>query len=188
MKLESIETLHEGTHTTLYGLNYINRDGKKKHYTKISRNPNMTEETIDGRPNAITILIFSEDHSKILLNKEFRMAVNKTIINFPGGLIDPGEDAETAGRREVIEESGYTLKDFTLLPATYSSAGITDEKVHFAIATVDKKKFEPTPSPNEEITPVWVTKDEVRALREEYDFSSRSGLITYLWVNNLLNL
>ena len=46
---------------------------------------------------------------KLLLNKEYRMAVGDYVYNFPAGLIDAGETAEVAAARELKEETGLQL-------------------------------------------------------------------------------
>jgi ADP-ribose pyrophosphatase len=43
----------------------------------------------------------------LLLQKQFRPAVNKVAIEVPSGLIDAGEDPTTTAVRELKEETGY---------------------------------------------------------------------------------
>lgn len=43
----------------------------------------------------------------LLLQKQFRPAVDKVTIEVPSGLIDEGEDPATAALRELKEETGY---------------------------------------------------------------------------------
>lgn len=59
------------------------------------------------RPSAYAVVVNEEE--KVLV-----VDVNGTCY-LPGGGIDPGEDDETALRRESVEETGYEITDFELI-------------------------------------------------------------------------
>ena len=61
-----------------------------------------------NHPHCARILLI-DGQQRLLLVKELR----KTSWNLPGGIIDPGEDAWTAAKRELLEESAV---DITELP------------------------------------------------------------------------
>lgn len=66
----------------------------------------------------------------VLATKEFRYAVNAYCLEFPAGLIEPGEGAVEAAMRELKEETGLdTRRVLFSVPGGFSSAGMTDEKV-----------------------------------------------------------
>lgn len=44
---------------------------------------------------------------QVLILEQYKHGPRQVSITFPGGFIDPGEDGETAGRREMMEETGY---------------------------------------------------------------------------------
>jgi len=45
--------------------------------------------------------------NKIILVKQYRAAVEQFVLELPSGHIEKGEDAETAARKELLEETGY---------------------------------------------------------------------------------
>jgi len=64
------------------------------------------------------------------------------VIDLPAGLAGDGPGSEelvTAARRELIEESGYDARRFTLLAHAPTSPGLTTEVVSFFRATGLKK-------------------------------------------------
>ena len=142
-----------------------------KKYDYVSRNVGLKE--INQKPyqsNAVTIFVFNQNKSKMLLIKEFRFPINNYVIASPAGLIDDGEDFKTAALRELYEEIGYSPEEVTitstLLPS-YSSVGLTDEQTASVFVTVDdsikpKQNLEGT----EDIEYFWVTPQEAQHFLE----------------------
>lgn len=64
---------------------------------------------------------------KILFVKQYRKAIEKTLIEIPAGLIDEGEDPSETAVRELEEETGYTAKNISFVTSFYPSPGYTDE-------------------------------------------------------------
>ncbi|WP_299467870.1 NUDIX hydrolase [uncultured Gimesia sp.] len=81
---------------------------------------------------------------RVILVEQFRPPVNAPVIEFPAGLAgdiagQEEEALETAAARELEEETGYQAQTMISLGSTVSSAGLTDEAVHFFLA-LDLKK------------------------------------------------
>lgn len=73
---------------------------------------------------------------KVVLVEEYRPPIAGRSICFPAGLIgDEGEEsAETAARRELLEETGYEAEHIRYLFTGPSSPGITSECIAFFLA------------------------------------------------------
>tara|TARA_R110002111_G_scaffold2705_6_gene18078 strand:- start:20911 stop:21453 length:543 start_codon:yes stop_codon:yes gene_type:complete len=76
---------------------------------------------------------------RVILVEQFRPPVNASVIEFPAGLVgdiagQEEEAFETAAARELAEETGYQAESLVSLGSTVSSAGMTDETVHFFLA------------------------------------------------------
>ena len=52
---------------------------------------------------------------EVLVVRQFRVAAGCLTLELPAGHIDAGETPEQSARRELIEETGYTAKEFKLL-------------------------------------------------------------------------
>lgn len=84
------------------------------------------------KPDAVVIVPFivKDGAVRLVLTREWREPMGSWVLGLPAGLIDEGENAERAGRRELMEETG--LKAGPCLyetPQLYSSEGLTDEAV-----------------------------------------------------------
>lgn len=105
-------------------------------------------------PGAVVILpIIDRDH--ICLLKNYRFVVNETLWEVPAGTLEPNEDLESAARRELQEETGFTAKAMTYRGYYYASPGVLDEKLHLFFAG-GLTPGVANPEPGEELEPVTV--------------------------------
>lgn len=75
------------------------------------------------------------DDGRLVLVRQYREAVRRTLLEVPAGGIDPGESAEQAARREMIEETGYRVGSLELMASFYSSPGFSTELMHLYLCT-----------------------------------------------------
>lgn len=183
MQFEGIERREEGKFITRYNLKYRTVDNQEKIYEMISRDKNLqTFAQLHDRPaDAVVIIMHNRDNSKILVSKEFRLAVGEWVYNFPAGLIDPGETYEEAAKRELWEETGLTLVEIEdFIGESYSAVGFSNEK-NVCVVGIAEGEFKESTSTVEEITPGWYTKEEIRALLKTEKFAARTQAYLYMW-------
>ena len=123
----------------LFDISYIATDGRQRSWQIASRS--KAPKCITGRfglPDAVIIVPFHAAEKKMVITKEYRIALADYEYGFPAGLIDPGETIEQAARRELQEETGLNIVRFIKLsPPIYSSAGMTDESVSMVYVECD---------------------------------------------------
>lgn len=186
MKFVGIDKVNEGKYITRYNLTYRTSDNKEKVYEMISRHNDIEtyEDLTENDPEAVVLIIHDTTGEKVLINKEFRLATGKWVMNFPAGLIDPGETPEIAAKRELWEETGLNLDSIDrVLGVSYSSVGFTNEK-NVCIVGTASGEFKPSTSTSEEIEAKWYTKDEVRELMQTQPFAARTQGYCFMWINS----
>ncbi len=187
MEFVSIEKLFESRFITRYNVKYKTSDGSIKNYEMVSRSSDIKsfEDLQNNHAEAVVLIIHDVTGQKILLNKEYRMAVGDYAYNFPAGLIDPGEDFKTAATRELWEETGLKLIEISdVWPMSYSGVGITNERTIVVIGTAEGE-FAPSTSVEEEIEAFWLTKDEMKKLLAEDDhFAARTQAYCWCWAHS----
>jgi len=109
------------------------------------------------RTEAVIIVAKMKPSGKFILIRQFRPPTNSYILEFPAGLVDPGESLEKTAIRELFEETGYVGTVVNLSPRLFSSPGILSETVSFVQVQVDEKIAEnllpkPENEPGEFIT------------------------------------
>lgn len=185
MELKNISKIAGGSHLNYYRLGYKNRLGHDKEYEMISRDKNIRqfEDLYSREPQAVVLVVFNKDYTRLLLNLEFRMAVNEKVYNMPAGLIEPNEGIEEAARRELKEETGLDLITVVdILNPAYSSVGISNEKTVCVICTATGV-LGGNPEPDEEIECNWYSKEDIIHLLNDVSvkMAARTQMLCYLW-------
>ena len=185
MELKKLSKIHQGKFLSYYVASYINKEGDIKDYEFISRNPNLTIESFGKvAPAGVGTVVFSLDKNKVLLESEFRLATNHFVYNFPAGLIDKGEDAVQAARRELKEETGLDLVEVeAVLPPSFASQGTSDEMMQIVICTA-KGEIKESCYVDEEINTKWYTKEQIKTLISQGAYMSvRTQMFLWQWIN-----
>ena len=186
MKLTKLDKIYQGNYLTYYVGHFEMENGKIKDYEFVSRDPHLTIQTFGRNAAAgVGMVTFNVGKTKILLQKEFRPATNRWVYNFPAGLIDKGETALEAAKREIREETGLELvKVDAVLSPSYASQGTSDELMQIVIGEV-AGEISGSCFAEEEIKPAWYSKEDIKKLLDEGAYMSvRTQMFLWQWVNN----
>ena len=183
MKYQGIRKIHEGKFITRYDVDYVTAEGHAKTYEIISRNRDITtlEALQNKKADSVIMILTDKDGERILVNREYRMAMAQWIYNFPAGLIDPGETPEESARRELWEETGLKLTHIDdILDNSYSAVGFANER-NLCVFGTAAGTFRESTSDLEEIVPGWYTKAQMRNLLRTEAFAARTQAYCYAW-------
>ena len=95
---------------------------------QIGRSGALLRRQVVKHPGAVGIVPILPD-GRVLLIKQYRIALEKEIFEIPAGTREPGELPLTTAKRELIEETGYRSDAFTQLSTIYTSPGILQEEL-----------------------------------------------------------
>ncbi len=123
-----------------------------------------------------------DSNGDILLVRQYRKAIEKELLEIPAGGIDPGEDPETAVKRELQEEIGKLPGRMASLGGYYSSPGFCTEYLYLYLAE-DLKDSQLYADDTPGIQTVRAKPNQIRRMirsGEICDSKSVAGLLYYL--------
>lgn len=94
-----------------------------------------TREVIRHSGSVVVLAVDdSAPEPRILLERQFRYAAQSDMLELPAGRIDPGEKPLAAGKRELLEETGYSARKWTKALFFYPSPGFLEETMTIYLA------------------------------------------------------
>ena len=90
--------------------------------------------------DAVIVVPILEDRS-LLMVENYRHGAGTNLLELPGGLIDENELGSDAGRRELLEETGYTCNKVELISCFYTWPGRTAQRNFVVVARGLKKRY-----------------------------------------------
>lgn len=77
---------------------------------------------IQQPPSVCTLAVYE---GGVVLIEQYRHAIDQWMMELPCGGIDQGETAESAARRELLEETGYTAGEMVHIGRYYTNQGVS---------------------------------------------------------------
>ena len=147
----------------------------------------IIERIIKNRQDGDAVVIIPQTvDGKYLIEVQSRPNMIDThgvAVEFPAGMVNPGEKFIDAARRELEEETGYLCGNLREIEWHYQDQGCSNAIIKVYVARNCEKKSHQNLDPDEALEPLEVSLEE---LIELYDFrliidaSSRLALLTYL--------
>lgn len=84
-------------------------------------------------PGAVVVVPLLDD-GRVLLERQYRYPVGRVMTEFPAGKLDAGEDPLACGQRELLEETGYTAREWAYAGAMHLAIAYSTEVIHVYFA------------------------------------------------------
>ena len=84
--------------------------------------------------------------NKIVMERQFRYALQQPLLEIPAGKLDPNEEPLTCAKRELAEETGYRANEWIPLGTIATSPGFCNEVLHLYLAkdlTIGETNWDP---------------------------------------------
>lgn len=110
--------------------------------------------------NIVSVVKNEKGEDCFIMVRQFRHGTGKISLEFPAGLVDPGEKPEEAAARELKEETGYQADKITLIGVADPNCAFMNNKNYTFYAEGIKKVCDQSLDKNEIIDVVLVPVEE----------------------------
>jgi len=125
----SVREIGSGGWLKLLEVAYTDRHGNHRTWEAAAR---------QKRLGAVIIIARLTPSADYLLVQQYRPPADAQVLEFPAGLMDPGETPEHTAIRELREETGYIGTIIRISQPCLSSPGMSGEKVCLAFMEIDE--------------------------------------------------
>ncbi len=114
--------VHKVGHRTIVTKTFILPDGTKADF-----------QTYDSEQREYVAVIALTSDKQVIVARQFRAGPEMVMDELPGGGVDPGENLETAAKRELLEETCYKAEKLEYLGAVAKDV-LFNAKHHYFLA------------------------------------------------------
>ncbi|MBA2672354.1 NUDIX hydrolase [Ramlibacter sp.] len=146
---------------------------------------NTAQREYIQHPGAVVVVPLLDD-GRMVMERQYRYPVRQVMVEFPAGKLDVGEDPLVCGKRELLEETGYTAREWARAGVMHLAVGYCDESIHiwFARGLVLTR---PQLDEGEFVEVITATPDAFLAWCRDGRVTDAKTLATVAWVQNTLS-
>lgn len=150
------------------------------------RLPDSSESTREYviHPGAVMIIPMLDD-GRLVMERQFRYPIGEVMIEFPAGKIDKGEDRLVCAKRELLEETGYTAREWAKAALMHPVISYSTELIEIWFAR-GLKLQERSLDEGEFLEVITATPEQLMAWCREGRVTDSKTLVGAMWLQNVL--
>jgi len=131
-------------------------------------------------PGSVVVLPHLDD-GRIVLVRQFRYAVGKSLWELVAGGLEPNETPLEAARRELREEAGYYARTLRPMFSFYPTPGFVSERMHLVEAS-DLVRCKTSPDADERLRVGRFTRADLLTMLSQRRLEDGKTLVGLLWL------
>jgi ADP-ribose pyrophosphatase len=112
----------------------------------------------------------------VILIRQFRISIERELIELPAGRLEPNEEPMDCAARELEEEIGYRAKKLIPIASYFASVGNSNERMYLFLA-LDLEKTERHLEADERIREVVLPLEQVKEKLANQEFEDSKTII-----------
>ncbi len=136
-------------------------------------------------PEWVNVVAFTDD-GRIVMVEQFRFGAAIHSLEFPAGILDPGEDPAEGGVRELREETGYVPADYRLIGSIYADPSLQNNRLHAVLARGCRRLASPQQDEGEDVHVRLVTPAELSTFLRDGTVRHALAITTWFLVQEWL--
>ena len=84
-------------------------------------------------PGAVMIVPLADD-GRLIVERQHRYPLDRVLVEFPAGKLDPNETTQRCGQRELREETGYTAREWAYAGRMHNACAYSTEFIEIWFA------------------------------------------------------
>lgn len=135
-------------------------------------------------PGAVVVVPMLDD-GRVVMERQFRYPVGRVMMEFPAGKLDAGEDPLVCGKRELLEETGYTAREWARAGQMHLAIAYSTEVIHIYFAR-GLQGGERKLDHGEFLDVFTATPDQLLAWSRDGELTDAKTLTCLVWLQNVL--
>lgn len=132
-------------------------------------NGKLLDATIFEFRSWANIMAVTKDNEVVLI-QQYRHGVTDVLWEFPGGIVEDGEDPVDGARRELLEETGYRVSELIPIARLYPNPALQVNTLHCFLAYDAERVSEQNLDAGEDIEVHLMPLDELIELATRGEF------------------
>ena len=149
-------------------------------------NHNLATREYVVHPGAVMVIpmLDTPDGLRLVMERQYRYPVGQVMTEFPAGKLDPGEDPWLCAQRELLEETGYTARQWARAGVLHPVIAYSTEVIEIWFAkelSLGQRQLD-----QDEFLDVFTaTPDELMAACQQGRLTDAKTLTGLLWLQNV---
>jgi ADP-ribose pyrophosphatase len=149
-------------------------------------NQNLATREYVVHPGAVMVIpmLDTPDGLRLVMERQFRYPVGQVMTEFPAGKLDPGEDPWLCAQRELLEETGYSARQWARAGVLHPVIAYSTEVIEIWFAkdlTLGPRQLD-----QDEFLDVFTASpDELMSACQQGRLTDAKTLTGLLWLQNV---